>query len=387
MRPSLLKQSVVAGCLLVLAATALRAAEPAAGVDAVSVPFIGGQNGYPAYRIPSIVVTRAGTVLAFAEGRANKSDHAENDIVLRRSTDGGKTWGELQVVAEDGPNCLNNPTAVVLRGSGRVLLMYQRYPKGKHEREVKPGVSGDDTCLSFIITSDDDGKTWSKPSDITPQVKRPTVATSLASGPGVGIELTRGKHAGRIVFPFNQGPFGNWQVYAVYSDDGGKSWRFGDLAPAGAAGRGNEVQMVELSDGRVQLNSRGSSGKALRKVAVSADGGQSWSELADEPAMPESRCQASVIRYDEPSLGNQGAILFVNPAVTAGRTKGTVRMSTDDGATWPISREIVPGSFAYSCLAVLPDKSVLCLYETDGYDRIQLCRFTLDWLKDGGHPN
>ncbi|HEX8914526.1 MAG TPA: sialidase family protein [Humisphaera sp.] len=383
-----------AAVLLVLGAVPAATAAPAStaptGPEQLTAPFIGGEGGYAVYRIPSLVVTRAGTLLAFAEGRLNKSDHAENDVVLRRSGDGGRTWGPVQVVAEDGRNCLNNPTAVVLRGSGRILLMYQRYPLGKHERQVKPGVAGDDTCLCFVAASEDDGRTWSKPADVTPQVKRPTVATSLASGPGVGIELARGKHAGRILFPMNQGPLSDCQVYAAYSDDGGRTWRYGDLAPAGAAGRGNEVQVVELSDGRVMLNSRGSAGKRFRKVAVSGDGGQTWSPLRDDEALPESQCQASILRYDAPAAagttrpagnGGNGTILFVNPAVTQGRSRGTVRLSEDDGATWTASRELVPGAFAYSCLAVLPDASVACLYETDGYQRIALARFTLDWVR------
>ena len=368
-------------------ATEARAPEaraPGAGTpEQLAAPFVGGEGGYAVYRIPSLVVTRAGTLLAFAEGRVSIDDHARNKIVLRRSTDGGRTWGPLQVVAGDGRESLNNPTAVVLHGSGRVVLMYQRYPESGGERHVKEGVAGDDTCLSFVTASDDDGRTWSEPADVTPQVKRPTGATSVASGPGVGTELRRGKHAGRIVFPFNQGPLGDCQVYAAYSDDGGKSWKYGAVAPAGADGRGNEVQMVELSDGRIMLNSRGSSGKHFRKVAVSADGGESWSPLRDDAALPESQCQASILRYDEPTGAGKGSILFVNPAVQKERTHGTVRLSEDDGATWPVSRELVPGDFAYSCLAVLPDRSVACLYETDNYRRIALVHFTTDWLRGG----
>jgi sialidase-1 len=349
----------------------------------LATPFVGEEGGYSVYRIPSLLVGKNGTLLAFAEGRANLHDQAENNIVLRRSGDEGKTWEPLQVVAGDGHNALNNPTGVLLHESGRILLMYQRYPQALPERKVKEGISGDETCLSFITSSDDEGKTWSKPLDITAQVKRPKGATSIASGPGVGIEVSHGKHAGRIIFPFNQGPLNNCQVYAVYSDDGGKSWRYGGVAPTSADGRGNEVQMVELSDGRVMLNSRGSSGEYLRKTAVSDDGGESWTQLQNAAALPESQCQASIIRYDEPRGVGKGPLLFVNPAVTRGRAHGTIRLSEDDGATWPISRELVAGDFAYSCLAVLPDKSILCLYETDKYRRIELIRFSIDWVRAG----
>ena len=375
------------GSALLTIGFTLGGAAPAAADEPqhLTPPFVAAQDGYPKFRIPAVVVTKAGTVVAFAEGRASIADHAANDMVLKRSTDGGRTWGPLIVVAEDGDNCLNNPTALVLRDSGRILLMYQRYPKGIHEHQVKPGVSGDQTCLNFLVSSDDDGKTWSKPREITPQTK-PAGATSIASGPGIGIELRRGRHAGRIVFPFNHGPLRDCQVYAAYSDDRGKTWKYGDVAPAEKGFHGNEVQMVELSDGSVMLNSRGHSGKGFRKVAVSGDGGQTWSKLRDDAALPESRCQGSIIRYEGATAGGKGAILFVNPAVPKGRTKGTVRLSEDDGATWSVSRELVPGDFAYSCLAVLPDGSILCLYETDNYGRIALTRFTMDWLRGGQAP-
>jgi sialidase-1 len=374
--------SLAATCSIVLAIWTARAfGAEAPALQPLEAPFVAGRDGYPIYRIPSLVITKTGTLLAFAEGRANLRDHAENNIVLRRSTDGGRNWLPLQVVADERPKCLNNPTALVLHENGRVLLMYQRYPKDKDEHTVTDGVTGTDTCLTFISTSDDDGKTWSKPSDITAQVKRPRGATSTATGPGIGIELRRGKHAGRILFPFNQGPLGNCRVYAAMSDNGGRSWKYGELAPTGADGRGNEVQMVELSDGHVMLNSRGSSGERFRKVAVSADGGETWSELHDDHPLPESRCEGCILRYDEPAGAGKGSILFVNPAVQKGRSHGTVRLSEDDGATWPVFRELVPGSFAYSCLAVLPDRTIVCLYETDNYGRIAMVRFTIDWLR------
>ena len=257
---------------LLLSATAL-SSQPVPLVDV----FIGGQDGYPAYRIPALVTTKRGTLLAFAEARATLRDHAENDIVLKRSTDRGRTWGPLQLIDEDGTNALNNPTAVVVRETGRVLLMYQRYAKGFDEHNAEPGYDNPRVCRTFLTHSDDDGATWSEPREVTRQVKRPTVATSTATGPGIGIQLVRGKHAGRILMPFNQGPYGAWQVYAAFSDDAGKTWRYGDTAPEGTKGFANEVQFVELSDGSVMLNARNQGGDKLRKIAISRDGGETWS--------------------------------------------------------------------------------------------------------------
>ncbi len=353
----------------------------AAGKDALPLVdvFVGGQDGYPAFRIPAIVTTKGGWLLAFAEGRATLHDHSENDIVLKRSRDNGRTWGPLQLVYEDGANALNNPTAVVLRESGRVLLMFQRYAKGYDEHNAEPGHSGPRICRTFIATSDDEGAAWSTPVDITSQVKRPTVVTSTAAGPGIGIELSKGQHAGRILIPFNQGPYNQWSVYAVISDDAGKTWRYGQAAPDGTPGFANEVQFAELADGSILLNARNQGGSKLRKIALSRDGGETWSSTQDDPVLIEPVCQASLLRHHDAASGNP-VLLFSNPASQTGRVNGTVRLSRDEGKTWPVARQIYSGSFAYSCLAPLPDGAVGCLFERDGTRKISFTSFTLEGL-------
>lgn len=345
--------------------------------------FEQGKDGWPDYRIPSIVVTKRGTLLAFAEARQTLRDNAQNDIVLKRSTDGGRTWLPIQLVAEDGENNLNNPNAVVVRETGRVLLMYQRFPKGFHEAEVVPGYDDPRICRSFMVHSDDDGLTWSAPVELTRSVKRPIDVTSVASGPGVGIQLTRGAHKGRLVMPFNEGPFEKWKVYAAYSDDQGKTWRYGDIAPEESPGAGNEVQMVELSDGSVLLNSRSYKGNRHRKTAISRDGGQTWSGLVDDPTLVEPECQGSILRYTWADEDGKSRLLFLNPASTKGRSNGALRLSYDEGKTWPVEKTIHPTGFAYSCLAVMADKSIGCLFEADGYKKIKFARVSLDWLTDG----
>jgi sialidase-1 len=298
--------------------------------------------------------------------------------------------------------------------------MFQRYPKGVYEYQVIPGIDGDPICRSFVTDSDDDGATWAKPVDITASVKRPTVVTSIASGPGIGIQLARGQHAGRILIPFNQGPIATGKVYAVFSDNRGEAWKYGETAPrsvsrlqaAPSDGSANEVQMVELSDGSVLLNARNQHGPKMRKTAISRDGGETWSPLEDNPQLIEPTCQASIIRLDRsplhksgdydhrirrfqergtgsPSPGGEGrgeggltsdssVILFSNPASTAARTNGTIRLSRDDGKTWPISRAICPGKFGYSCLVSLDDKTIGCLFEHG--NKISFCRIDLSWF-------
>jgi sialidase-1 len=367
--------------LLLASALLLSDTSPAGETPPFADVFVGGQDGYLAYRIPVLVTTKRGTLLAFAESRATLRDHAENDIVLKRSTDQGRTWGGIQLIDEDGTNALNNPTAVVVRETGRVLLMYQRYAKGFDEHKAEPGYDGPRVCRTFLTHSDDDGATWSEPREVTRQVKRPTVATSTATGPGIGIQLARGKYAGRILMPFNQGPYGAWQVYAAFSDDGGETWRYGDTAPEGTKGFANEVQFVELSDGSVMLNARNQGGDKLRKVAISSDGGQTWSVTRNDPVLIEPACQASLLRHSGNNDPSKDVFLFSNPGTQSARTNGTIRLSRDEGKTWPVSRVLYPGSFAYSCLTSLPDGSVGCLFERDGYKKISFARFTLDWVE------
>jgi sialidase-1 len=346
--------------------------------------YVSGE-GYPSYRIPSLLATREGTLLAFAEGRAKHDDHAKNDIVLRRSTDRGQTWTERQVVEDDGPDSLNNPQVVQVSRTGRLVLMYQRYPEGCHSRCVVPGYEGEKVCRSYVTYSDDDGQTWSAPTEVTRGVKRPDEVTSVASGPGIGIELRHEPHAGRLVMPFNQGPWGKWKVYAAYSDDGGETWDYGETAPNGSAGVGNEVQMVELSDGALLLNARNQGGHRCRKTALSYDGGETWSPLVDDSVLIEPECQGTILRCS----GGPGAeeerdrLLFANPASKEARRNGTVRISYDEGRTWPVERTVYEGEFAYSCLTRLADGTIGLLYERDGYETITFARFNLAWLNGG----
>jgi len=201
------KTAATVGILSILIAAPLWAS-PAGGPEMADV-LVAGKAGYPHYRIPSVAVTKKGTVLAFAEARQG-GDHSANDIVLKRSTDAGKTWGPMQVLCEKGKDVLVNPCAVVL-DSGRVLLMFQHFPAGYHARAMgkkikllSPGIEGETISRTLVMHSDDDGKTWSTPRDVTAGTKRPTM-NSTASGPGMGIVLRRGRHKGRILMPTNEG--------------------------------------------------------------------------------------------------------------------------------------------------------------------------------------
>lgn len=354
--------------------------------------FIASKDGYKSIRIPSVVVTKKGIVLAFAEGRAADADQAGNSIILKRSRDEGRTWSPLELIADDGSNSLNNPTAVVEQESGRVFLMYQRIPAHMKERDnsVETGYEGTNVYRNFITWSDDEGATWTKPLDITRTTKRPTRATTIASGPGIGIQLTRGPHKGRLIIPFNEGPYHQWNNFSVFSDDGGGNWKWGQDVPGafvpdsklGQRSQINEVQMVELSDGSVRLNTRQFAGTKVRKTSVSRDGGETWSPVEDVPALRDPSCNSSILRYSFDDAKGRGRILYSGPDSTR-RNKGTIHLSVDDGATWPVKRVLRPGGFAYSVLTQLQDGSVGCLFEPDDAEQIIFARFTIAWLEGG----
>jgi sialidase-1 len=173
--------------------------------------------------------------------------------------------------------------------------------------------------------------------------------------------------------------------HVFYSDDHGKSWQLGGTV----ADHTDECQVAELHDGRLMINMRNYwerdggdtdlGGK--RAVSISEDGGETWQALTYDSALVEPICQASLIKHSSDTF-RQAPLIFANPASTTNRRQLTVRVSQDNGKTWPVARLIHKGDAAYCCLAVLPDRSVGCLYEADGYKRITFAGFTLPWLSD-----
>ncbi len=385
----------LSAALLLVAGTPAASAAP--GAPEFSDVFIAGKDGFPSIRIPSVVISKKGTVLVIAEGRAAHADQANNKLLLKRSTDGGRSWGPRQIIADDGTNCLNNPCAVVEEHTGRVFVMFQSYPAGLKERDGKilPGVDGPAIVRNYLIHSDDDGLSWSGLRDVTKSTKHAERVTILASGPGIGIQLRQGLHRGRLIIPFNEGPFGQWNVLSVYSDDRGQTWHLGEPAPGCRVddGKGgeislvNEVQMAELTGGAVRLNSRKWGGADVRKTAVSHDGGVTWTAIEEAPALRDPGCMGSLFRYSFKEDSAPGCLLYSGPDSTR-RNNGTVHLSYDDGQSWPVKKVLEPGSFAYSVLARLPDGKIGCLFETDRSDRIVFARFTLGWLTSpaGPHP-
>jgi sialidase-1 len=317
-----------------------------------------GEAGYTCFRIPSVITTPKGTVLAFAEARKNDcSDAGDIDLVVKRSSDGGKTWGALEVVWNDSTNTCGNPAPVIDERTGAIVLL-STWNRGEDREKAIHARTSLDTRRVFVFFSTDDGQTWSAPRQITRDVK-PENWTWYATGPGRGIQLSKGRHKGRLVIPCNHVVAGINKSYShvIYSDDDGKRWKLGGIAQEGT----NESTVAELSNGDLLLNMRSSGKGKARQVAISTNGGKRWKDEHSDTTLIEPVCEGSLIDYR--FSGKKGCLVFSNPASRTGRRNMTVRLSYDDGKTWPVQKVLYEGPSAYSCLTVLPDGHIGCLYE------------------------
>ena len=322
-----------------------------AKVPELDFVFACGDDGHKSYRIPSVIKTKKGTLIASCEARVhNAHDSGDINLAIKRSTDHGKTWSKLTIL-RDIKQTAGNPCPVVDQETGRIVMVFcemDHYEahviQGKSERRV------------FTTFSDDDGITWSDPVNITESVNPDGKYNWLAAGPGVGIQIQHGEHKGRMVVPFANTSKKDFGVHTIYSDDKGKTWKASNFINGGC----NESQLVELSDGRLMLNMRMQHGRrGYRGISYSKDGGEKWSELTYDDELNDSTCQASIITHEG---DNKRYTIFSNPA-TGGRNGMTIKVSTDDGETWPLKKLIYPRSAGYSCIVVTDDNHLLCLFE------------------------
>ncbi|MHC4123850.1 MAG: sialidase family protein, partial [Planctomycetota bacterium] len=350
--------------------------------------FVSGQDGYHTYRIPSLIVTKKGTLLAFCEGRKGSArDHGDIDMLVKRSTDGGKTWSRQQVIWDDSHNTCGNPCTVVDQITGTIWLLIT-WNRGEDDAgHVIRGLSKD-TRRVFVTYSTDDGEIWAKPLEITKTTKQKNWCW-YATGPGIGIQLQKGQNRGRLIIPCNHTkPIKNKPIneasadHIFYSDDHGITWQLGGTVPAQKT---DEPQVVELVDGSIMMNMRLYRSEKCRAISISKDGGMAWSDIWYDKTLIDPDCQGSFIRYTLAAEQGKNRLLFSNPAGLS-RHKMTVRLSYDEGKTWPVAKLIHGGPSAYSCLAVLPDGDIACLYEagyTNPYETIAFKRFSLKWLTGG----
>jgi Neuraminidase (sialidase) len=388
---------LLAGFLLATVASTGMAAPPS--VEKADL-FKAGEEGIALYRIPGIIVTTNGTVLAYCEARRNsRSDWADSETYLRRSTNGGVSWDAARKIAhfgerlprspialarkEGGTNdqTVNNPVAIADRQTGEVHFLY---------------------CVNyqrcFYLRSEDDGLTFTKPVDITPAFDkfRPEYDCNvIATGPGHGIQLANG----RLVVPvwLSTGAKGHAPSVAatIFSDDHGRTWQRGAIALPSADEwpSPNETAAVQLADGSVMLNSRTNARKNRRVVTTSPDGATNWSGAHFDEALLEPVCMASLVRYSAKPAAKKNRILFSNPdnlknakgdekpGAHRDRKNLSIKVSYDEGKTWAVNKALEEGSSGYSDLAVAGDGTILCFYER--HNALTVARFNLEWLSDG----
>ena len=325
--------------------------------------FVNHVDGYNVFRIPSIIETTQGTLLAFCEGRDSIADDGNIDLVMKRSFDNGKTWTDLQVIIDNGPDTAGNPAPVVDRDTGTIWLPYCTNPAyDMNNRRV------------FITHSNDDGETWAASTDITDMVTREGW-TWYATGPGRSIQLG----SGRFIVPCNHRDTisGTANSHIIYSDDG-INWHIGGILGPDT----DESQVAELEDGSLLINMRDLSDVHRRQIARSYDEGLTWTVTTYDEALPDPSCQGSLL---ETPFG----LLFSNPVgeISILRHNLTVRLSEDGGETWAVSKTLHAGPAAYSALSLLPEGRLGCLYENGEfpflpYKRITLAVFSLRWLQE-----
>jgi len=347
--------------------------------------FVSGEGGYKRYRIPALAVSTRGTILAFCEARKfTGRDSDQIDLFLRRSFDGGRTFGDVQVVAtEEGWTC-GNPAPVVDRQTGTIWLLFCKNLKDGDETMICEGKAPRTVWVTY---SKDDGTTWAEPKEITSDVKLPEWSW-YATGPCHGIQLK----SGRLVIPCDHIVFkdGNrhsdpYHSHVIYSDDHGQTWQIGGSTDEGT----NESTVLETIDGWLCLNCRNRHGWGIgnyRAVAWSNDNGETFSPIVHDAALPEPICQASICRFTDERNHDRNRVLFSNPSALDRRHRMTIRLSYDECRTWPISKVLWEGPAAYSDLCIAPDMSICCFYERgteDTYERITFARFNLEWLTDG----
>lgn len=331
--------------------------------------FVSGTDGYKSYRIPAIVTTTKGALLAFCEGRKNNAaDAGDIDMLVKRSTDGGRTWSKQQVIWDDSINTCGNPCPVVDEETGTICLIMSHNLGDDKEEAINKRISRS-TRTVWVSRSKDDGLTWSAPENITATTKKKEWGW-YATGPGIGIQIKNGAHKGRLVIPCDfsfddsttipaQGHL-SMGSHSIYSDDHGATWQLGGTITP----KMNECQVVEVADGNgtLLMNMRSYFQRNCRAHAISYDGGITWTAPVDVPALMEPVCQASILRYAWPSKKAKSTILFLNPA-SAKRINMTIRASYDEGQTWPVIKTLHAGPSAYSSMTVLPDGTIICLYE------------------------
>jgi sialidase-1 len=353
----------------------------------------GGVTTFHSFRIPSIIRTNNGTLIAFAEGRRwDPSDYGDINLVFKRSTDNGASWSALGEIAAVGPGTWGNPTAVydANKGTnGRVWLFMNWNDSAKHKLSDFKHYGDRRVFTSY---SDDHGATWTTPVDRTATLTDSSYIWD-AMGPGIGIQTVAGDHPGRLIIP----AYGR----NIYSDDNGTTWHAQYLS-----GGKHESTIVEAMNGTLLRNDRPSASEwavAKRRVKSTGSITGGFGAWSADPALIDPMCEGSILRYNRDAPDR---IYFLNPNNESARCNMTVRISYDQGATWPISRAIFDWNTCdydaikagnkiakggYSSMIKTADFAVGALIEINedlstsstSHKSIEFHKFNLPWILNG----
>lgn len=342
------------------------------------------QDDIHTYRIPGMVTTNEGSLIAVYDNRHDNSADLQGDIDvgMSRSTDGGQSWEPMRVIMDmkewggkpEDQNGIGDPSILVDRQSGTIWvagLWIHGHPGARAWTASQAGTTPEETGQFMLVKSEDDGLTWSAPINITEQIKDPDWQL-LLEGPGKGITMKDGT----LVFPAqfkdnNEIP----HATIIYSTDRGESWQIG----TGAKSKTTEAQVVELADGSLMLNMRddrgngpgGRNGLGARSVAITKDLGKTWTEHpTSREALPEPVCMASLVQH---KTASEEVLLFSNPLHRYTRKNMTIQLSRDEGQTWPRDHHLLIDEGqgrGYSCITSIDENTIGIIYEGSQADLI-----------------
>ena len=350
-----------------------------------------GEEGSRFYRIPALVKAPDGALVAIADKRGDALGDLPNviTIVSKRSVDGGRTWSGMSVVAQGdtAAKCgYGDAVAIADEERGNIVAVFSGNNGLWHSNK-------DNLIRTYMSVSSDGGKSWGEVADITEQVYGGVYGDGerygLFTGSGSGVQLRNSKYAGRLMFVVAARNDASWggtlSNYAIYSDDGGRTWSASRNA---ATSNGDEAKVVELPNGNVLMSIRNRS-KNHRLFSLSTDGGETWSAASVNSTILDPACNGDII-----SVARDGVnyLLHSLPASKTTRENVTVYVSTDDGCTWSAKRLIYNGFSAYSSMQLLDDGTIGIIVEEGKWDgslpgedgfNLGYYNFSLDWLLQG----